>query len=89
MPDYRMMREIAALARDHGPVEIDQRALWKMFEQPERRNPVVDAGFTFCGIPNEKESMESWLRANELEAMPDVRCWGTTWLYRRSEEKSI
>lgn len=88
MPDYHMMREIAQLARDHGPIEISDRELWRMFKQPERDTPLGNGIMNFCGLPTEKETMESWLRANELESMPNYTFWGNTWLYRRPDAQS-
>lgn len=88
MPDYRMMREVARLARDHGPISLEERELWSMFKQPERATPLGNGIMNLCGLPTEKESMESWLRANELLSIQDVRSWGLVWLRRSPDAKS-
>lgn len=85
MPDYSYMREIARLARDHGPIKVDNYELHRMFRQKERETPLGDAIMNFCGLPTEKESFERWLVANGLMSMPDCKSLDCHWLARKPE----
>ncbi len=84
MPDYSYMREIARLARDHGPIKVDNYELRRMFRQKERETPLGDAIMKFCGLPTEKETFERWLVANELVSIPDHKSGDCHWLGRKA-----
>jgi hypothetical protein len=56
----------------HPEAIISGREFRRMFSQKERQTALGNAIMDLCGLPDEKESMRRWARANEFNLLRDV-----------------
>lgn len=73
------------LVLDHHPIaEIESKDLFLAFHQKERDTPLGRGIMDLCGLPDEKETMERWVRAQGLIVEWDVI--GYCWSFRRESK---
>ncbi len=66
--DANYLRNLTRTVNDileiYPHAEISGLELQRAFTQKERATPAGSAIMNFCGLPNEKETMENWARTN-------------------------
>jgi hypothetical protein len=81
MTPSQLAQRVEQVLKQHDYVEIGEEELCDIFRQKERATPLGDAIMNFCGLPNEAETLNRFLAANNLVMVKNHK--RMTWFIRK------
>ena len=81
MTKQDLSRWIYDTIKRHGFADVCHYELRRIFHQPERDTPLGDGIMNFCGLPDERETWERMLRANQWREVPLITDPTTSRIY--------